>query len=145
MKQPTAQQKHDILIHIQSHDTHCDPVTIANLHGVIVTRQTIWNWQQQWNGTPQSLEHKIGAGRPRLLTTTEVTRYVRQPILAANRSHTAINYTQLLQSIQQKSHKRISIQTLRRVGKEQLNVKFKHTRKRTREECQCIHTFNERK
>lgn len=145
MTQPTAQQKHDILIHCQSRRYGETEVQVAARHGVKITRKTIWNWQQKWNGTSESLEHQPVSGRPRTFTPTEVHRYIRQPIRSANRSHSAISYTQLLPKVQQKTKKKFSLRTLQRTGQKQLNIKSKHTRKRTRAESQCTQTFNESK
>ena len=114
MKQPSPQQKHDILRHIRSRRDDEDPVNVAAQHGVYVDRKTIWRWQQRWNGTSHSLEHKIGAGRHRILTATQVSRLIRQPILAANRAHRSITYTSLHPLVKQKTHTNVSIRTIRR-------------------------------
>jgi hypothetical protein len=145
MKQLTAQQKHDILIHCEHRQQGESEVDIAALHGATVTRETIWKWRQRWNHTPHSLEHKGGAGRPRILTREEVSRHVRAPILAANRSHTAVSSTKILPLVRQKTRKKIALRTLQQVGKEQLQAKSRTTRKRTKEEGQCTHTTNRAK
>jgi transposase len=140
MKQLTAQQKHDILVHCESRradQTECD---VAALHGATVDRATIWRWRSRWDQTPQSLERAPTPGRPRTLTPAEVSRHVRAPILAANRAHRAVSYTKLLPEVCRKTGKAVSIQTLRRVGHEQLGVASRHTRKRTADERQCTHT-----
>lgn len=139
MKQLTAQQKHDILVHCQTRRAGQTEMAVAALYGASVTARTIWNWRRRWNGTPRSLEHKPGAGRPRMLTPAEVSRHVRAPVLAANRAHRVVSYTTLLPSVREKTGKPVSVQTLRRVGKKQLEIKSKTTRKRTREERQCTH------
>jgi hypothetical protein len=64
-----------------------------------------------------------------------VQRYVKAPILAANNKHKAISYTQLLLTVRQKTGKKLSVQTLRRIGKKQLGVTNKHTKKKTEKEC----------
>ncbi len=140
MKQLTAQQKHDILIHCESRradQTECD---VAALHGGTVDRATIWRWRSRWDRTPHSLEHAPTPGRPRTLTSAEISRHVRAPILAANRAHRAVSYTKLLPEVRRKTGKAIALRTLQQTGKEQLNVAAKHTRKRTADERQCIHT-----
>lgn len=143
MTKPTPQQKHDILVHCESRQPDQTEEDVAAAHGVKANRTTIWRWRSKWNRTPESLEHKPGAGRPRTFTPTEVHRYIRQPIRSANRSHSAISYTQLLPTVQQKTKKKFSLRTLQRTGQEQLNIKSKHTRKRTRAESKCTQTFNE--
>lgn len=136
MKHLTAQQKHDILIHCRSHDTNQTDVDIAAAHGVITTPKTIFNWRRRWNGTPQSLERNEGSGRAPILTPSEISRHIRAPILAANRSHRSINYTTLLPEIQRKTGKKLALRTLQNYGKEKLQIQFKHTRKRTVDERQ---------
>lgn len=139
MKHPTSQQKHDILIHCESRRTNETEVNVAASHGVITTRKTIWKWRLQWNRTPQSLERKDGSGRVPLLTPTEISRHIRAPLLAANRSHRAINYTTLLPEVQRKTGKKIALRTLQDYGKQRLQAQFKHTRKRTADEGQYIY------
>jgi transposase len=139
MPQLSAQQKHDILIHCESRPQGVSEVAIAALHGATVSRATIWNWRQRWNHTPQSLEHAAVAGRPSTLTPLEISRHVRTPILAANRTHHAVSYTKLLPQVKRKTGKELSLRTLQRTGKEKLGVEAKHTKKRTADESKCIH------
>ena len=54
-----------------------------------------------------------------------------KPILAANRKHRPISYTQLLPSVQAATGSQLSLRTLQRYGKEELQVKSKATKKRT--------------
>jgi transposase len=68
MKQHTVEQKHEILLHLENRREGQSPDDIAALHGVAGGRQTLHNWRRQWDGTPHSLEHKRGAGRPRALS-----------------------------------------------------------------------------
>jgi hypothetical protein len=140
MKQPTAQQKHDILIHCGLRRAYESEVNVAALHGVIASRETIWRWKKKWNGTAQSLERKEGTGNTYILTPSEVSRHIRAPILAANRAHRAIHYTDMWQQVKSKTGKRISLRTLQQYGKETLGIKEKTARKRTQAECECKQT-----
>jgi hypothetical protein len=143
MIHPTAQRKHDILIHCQSRRASESEVDVAAAHGVIASRKTIFNWRRQWTGTPQSLMRKDGSGRASILTPSEVNRHVRAPILAANRSHRAASYTKIYDLVKQKTRKNLSLRTLQRIGKEQLHIKSKAAVKRTKEEGQYRATSNE--
>ncbi len=139
MKQLTAQQKHDILIHCESRradQTECD---VAALHGATVDRKTIWRWRARWDRTPHSLERHAGTGATPILTPAEVSRHVRAPILAANRAHRAVSYTKLLPEVRRKTGKAIALRTLQQIGKQQLNAAARHTRKRTADERECTH------
>jgi hypothetical protein len=140
MKQPTSQQKHDILIHCESRRTNESEADVAAAHGVSTTRETISRWRSRWNHTPASLERKEGSGKVPLLTPAEVSRHIRAPLLAANRSHRAISYSKLLPEVQRKTGKNLALRTLQDYGKQQLQVRSKHTRKRTADERQYKHT-----
>jgi hypothetical protein len=134
MNQFTPEQKHEILTHLRSRSSTQSVDSIAALHGVKGGRRTLNLWLSRWDGTPQSLQHDKGAGRPHILSRAQVSRHVRAPILAANRAHRAIHYSSLLSSVQQKTSKEISARTLRRYGKELLGAHQKHTKKRTADE-----------
>ena len=88
-------------------------------------------WHARWDGTVHSLKEKRRQGRPRTLSRAEVSRHVRAPLLAANRAHRAVHYTTLLPSVKARTGKQLSIQTLRRYGKEELGAKQKRNKKRT--------------
>ena len=141
MPQLTAIAKHHILIHCQSRGRGETDVSIARRHGVVVSSQTIRNWRSRWDGTPQSLERADTAGRPHILTQSQIQRYISAPILAANREHRAINYSTLLRQIREKTGKSISLRTLQRIGKKELGIRWKHTQIRTKQECKSIRTY----
>lgn len=82
-------------------------------------------WLQRWDGSAASLERKQGSGRARVLSAAQVSRHVRAPLLAANRAHRAIHYTDLLPSVRQKTGKQLSLRSLQRYGKEELGAKQK--------------------
>jgi hypothetical protein len=135
-----AEAKHHILLEYAPHDATRSFAALARRHAVKGGRKVVRDWHLQWNGTAASLERKSGTGRARALSRAEVSRHVRAPILAANRSHRAISYTDLLPSVRKKTHTHVSIQTLRRYGKEELGAKQKHTKKRTANESEYTHT-----
>ena len=68
-------------------------------------------WDFQWDGTPSSLEHKRGAGRPRLLSAAKVNENIRAPILERNCSHQAVHYTDLVDPIRERTGKNVSLRT----------------------------------
>lgn len=137
MSQLNADTKHHILLEYAADDRARSFAALAERHAVKGGARVVRRWHQRWNGTPASLQHKKGAGRPRILSKAQVTRLVRVPVLAANRAHRAVHYTQLLPAVRKKTGKKLSIQTLRRYGKEQLGAKEKHTKKRTADESEC--------
>jgi len=140
MKQLTAQQKHSILTHYSSRRAGDTLASILSQHGAAVGRSTFYSWMEKWDGTPQSLEHKPMSGRPRVLSSQQVTRHVRPRILAPNRRAAPVHYSSLLPAVQAATDTQISARTLRRYGMEELGAKQKRGKKRTADECECTHT-----
>jgi hypothetical protein len=138
----SADTKHAILLEYSPHDSTRSFAALAARHSIAGGSSTIVRWHQRWNRTPQSLQRKHGSGKARTLTAAEVSRHVRAPILAANRSHRAIHYTDLLPEVRRKTGKQLSLRSLQQYGKEQLAVKQRHTRKRTADESKCTRTRN---
>ena len=91
--------------------------------------------QWDWDGTPSSLEHKRGAGRPRLLSAAKVNENIRAPILERNRSHQAVHYTDLVDPTRERTGKNVSLRTIQRYGEKILRARDKTTRTRTEDEC----------
>lgn len=140
MHQLTAQQKHDILVHYLSRSTGETASSILAAHGVSAAPRTLWSWQQQWDGTPQSLQHKAVSGRPRTLSTQQVRRHIAAPIRNANRAHRAVRYTKLLPQVRRATGAELSLRTLQRYGKEEAGGQLTRGKKRTAEECECART-----
>jgi hypothetical protein len=130
------QQKHNILLHYRAGVRGAGFDAVAARFAVTGGGKTLQRWHQQWDGTALSLNIKARPGRPRILSSRQVQQHVRAPILAANRSRMAVSYTRLLPTVRQKTGKRLSIQTLRRYGKQMLGVKKRRTKKRTEKECE---------
>lgn len=137
MSHLSADTKHHILLEYAAGDSTRSFAELARRHGVKGGRDVVRRWHQRWNGTPASLQRKQGTGKARILSEAQVTRLVRQPLLAANRAHRSVHYTQLLPTVRQKSGNQLSLRTLRRYGKEELGAKEKHTKKRTADESEC--------
>lgn len=132
----TPQLKHHILSQYQSHSHQNSFETLATRYNVKGGGSTIRKWHNKWDGTPKSLERKKGSGRPRLLSRSQVWRYISQPIIKKNRQHRPIHYTQLLPSIQAKTnHPNISLRTIQREGNE-VRIKKKRGIKRSSQESQ---------
>jgi len=140
MQTYTRQHKHSILSHYCAGDRAASFRALARRFAVKGGAAVIQRWHQRWDGTPQSLEHKKGAGRPRALSRREVQQHVRTPILRANRAHKAVHYTKLLSTVQAKTGKQIALRTLQDYGKQELGAKQRRGKKRTAEESECRHT-----
>jgi hypothetical protein len=139
----SADVKHAILLEYTPRSATHSFAALAARHSIAGGSGTIARWHQQWNGTAASLKEKARTGRPRALSKRQVLQHVRAPILAANRSHRAISYTQLLPSVRSTTRTQVSLPTLRRYGNEELGVKQRHSKKRTADESECTRTHTE--
>jgi transposase len=136
----SAEAKHHILHEYAPRDTTRSFAALAARHAISGGKATVQRWHERWDGSPASLQRKAGSGKARALTATQVSRHVRAPILAANRAHRAIHYTELLPAVRQKTGAELSLRTLQRYGQEELGARNKHTMKRTADESECSDT-----
>lgn len=136
MSDSTPQQKHSILTHYRAHDRGAGFDALARRFAVAGGGRTIQRWHSRWDGTAASLQHASGAGRPRTLSSAQVTRHVKPRILAANRRHEAVHYPDILPAVQAATGTDLSLRTLRRYGKEELGAKQRRGKKRTTEESE---------
>jgi hypothetical protein len=138
MREFTPQHKHNILTHYRAGVRGAGFDALARRFAVKGGGSLVRSWHTRWDGTPASLQEQPRSGRPRILSRAEVSRHVRAPILAANRAHRAIHYTTLLPEVKAKTGKDVSVRTLRRIGKEELEAKQKRSKKRTADESEFI-------
>lgn len=141
MKQFTPEQKHHILLEYRAHSTTHSFAALATRHSVSGGKSTVQRWFSRWNRTAASLQHKKGAGRPRVLTQTEVQRYIAAPIRRLNRSFLPARYGDVAQQLRARTGKTVSDATVRRYGKEQLGIKKGRGKKRTAEESKSTYTL----
>lgn len=135
----SAEAKHHILLEYSPRDATRTFAALARRHAVKGGMRLIRRWYRQWDGTSASLQEKQRSGRPRILSRVEVNRHVRAPVLAANRAHRAIHYTDLLPEVQRKTGKKLSLRSLQQYGKKELAIRQKHTKKRTARESEYTH------
>jgi hypothetical protein len=133
----TPQLKQHLLQQHRSNPRECSFAELARRYAVKGGHETVRQWWLRWDGSVASLARKAGTGRARILSRAEVSRHVRAPILAANRAHRAVSYTQLLPQVQAKTGTQLSIRTLRRYGREDCGAKQKRCKKRTAAESEC--------
>lgn len=137
MPQLSSEAKHHILLEYAPHDQTRSFAALARRHNIDGGRRVLQYWYSQWNGTAASLNRKLGSGRARILSRAQVQQQVAKPILAANRGHRAISYTQLLPQVRDQTGENISLRTLQRYGKEDAGARSKTTTKRIEAECKC--------
>lgn len=130
MPQLSAEAKHHILLEYSPYDRNHSFAALARRHNIAGGGAVVRCWHSQWNGTVSSLTRKLGSGRPRILSRAQVQQHVANPILAANREHRAISYTQLLPQVRDRTGKHLALRTLQQYGKEEVRARWKHTIKR---------------
>ena len=134
MKQFTPEQKLEILLEYRRYSRTHSFAALAARHGIHGGRQVIQKWFNQWNGTPASLQHKPGAGRPRILTLEEVEQHITTPIRELNRAARQAKYTKIADEVRASTGKSVSDRTINRIGKDELHGRRTRGRKRTAEE-----------
>jgi len=127
----SAEAKHHMLLEYAPRSANHSLVALARRHAVSGGARVLRGWLQRWDSSAASLERKAGSGKARVLSRAQVSRHVRAPILAANRAHRAIHYTELLPRVQAATSKQLSTRTLRRYGKAELGARDKQSNKRT--------------
>jgi transposase len=135
----TPELKHHILTQYRPFDHSRSFAALSERYAVKRGRQAVQRWHEKWNGTVASLRRKPGSGRPRTLSSREVNNYIRTPIRNKRRAHAAVHYRDLLPALQQKTGRRISLRTLQRYGKQEVQAKQKRSKKRTADESEYTH------
>lgn len=135
-----AHHKHNILTHYQAGVKGAGFEALARRFAIQGGGAVVKRWHDRWDGTPHSLQEKQRTGRPRVLSSRQVQQHVRASILRANRAHTSVHYPTVAALVRQRTGKDVSLPTLRRYGKKELEAKQKRGKKRTAEESQCIRT-----
>jgi hypothetical protein len=132
----TAEAKHHILLEYQRGVRGRGFRALSSRHGVKGGVHTIQRWMQQWDGTAASLKERERTGRPRVLSSAQVTRHIAAPIRNANRAGRVVRYSRLLPQVRASTGKSLSVQTLRRYGRKELGARQTRGKERTEDECQ---------
>jgi hypothetical protein len=138
----TADVKHHILLEYRPYSHAHSFGALAERHNVVGGRRTVQRWHERWDGTPQSLQHTEGAGRPRVLSSDQVTRHLRPRILSANRRHKAVHYPDVLLGVRSATGTNVSLSTLKRYGHDELQARQRKSKKRTAKEGEYVDTGN---
>lgn len=141
MPQLTPEQKQSILTHYTSRRNDESVDSIIARHGVSVTRQSVYGWLKQWDGTVASLTRSSGSGRPRLLSSRQVQHQIANRIRNYNRSGKVVRYTRMLPAVQAATGQQLSLRSLQRYGKEDLHAKQTRGKKRTADEGILTHAY----
>jgi len=138
--QYSPQFKHHVLTMYAQSEPRPSLRSLARDYDIQGGDKVIRNWLHMWDGTPNSLKRQAGQGRHRILKPREVRACITEKIKALNRRPKAVHYTDLLQGHLAKTHKKVSLRTIQRIGKEEARIKVKQTVKRTVQECNFTHT-----
>jgi transposase len=108
---PTAFKQH-ILTLYQPHCRGNGFTSLAKRFGIKGGEPTIKYWYDRWDGTPESLEPKPRSGRPNIFNSEEIKQYIGTPIKRKNRRSEAVHYTELIDTLREKTGKRVSLRTV---------------------------------
>ena len=112
--------------------------SFASRYGVRGGARTIQRWYAHWDGTPQSLNRIGNAGRKALLTPRQVEQYIIKPVRRASQHHVAIYYSELMDTIHDKTPVDVSLRAVQRYGKKKEGIRGTRTQKRPETECKIL-------
>jgi len=133
----STEYKQQVVTYYIQHQSSTSFRAVAALFNVKGGPSTVYRWYNRRN----SLQTKARSGRPSILSTREIDTHIKNKIIAKNRLHQAVHYTNLINNIKTATNKNVSLRTIQRIGKNTLNVKLKKTCKRTTDECIYTHTI----
>jgi transposase len=122
--------KQAVLEYYQNNKSTESFASVAKKFNIQSGKKTVFRWYQRWNGTAQSLKQRARSGRPRVLNKSQVYHTIATPINESHKHARPIHYTDLIQSVQQKTHTHCSLRTIQRIG-QQNDFKQKRTHKRS--------------
>lgn len=142
MRLLTPQLKDMILRQYRPFDRNNSFAALARRYDIRGGKRTVHRWYMRWKQTPDSLEQKRGAGRPRLLSAAQIRDTITLPIRNRNRAHRAVSYPQLLPTVREQTGTEVSLRTIKRYGKEVAKVHDMSTRSMTGAECKYTATIS---
>lgn len=134
MSKSSSQVKHDILREYVAGDRSHNFEALAHRYNIKGGKSLIRKWYSQWDGTVASLDRRTGSGRIALLTPKQVNKLIVKPIRRANRSHVAISYPELKESLEENITHSISTRSIRHYGHDAGGIRGKATIPRTEQE-----------
>jgi transposase len=130
----SAEQRHHILTAYTPNSRNNSLRALSIQYGLAADGRTIKRWLKRWDGTVASLQDRKSSGRPRLLTPTLVHNHIRQPIIASNRSHVRVSYTDIHNRIRERNPVQISLRSVRRYGQVVVGARQLRTRRQSVDE-----------
>jgi len=114
---------------------------LARVNGIKGGESVVRKWYHRWKGNALSLQRKAVSGRPRVLTPSQVVRYILRPIESRNQKHQPVHYTELKGPVEKAVGHSVSVRTIQRRGKEETGCRIQSTIPRTPQE-RTIFTYN---
>jgi hypothetical protein len=111
---------------------------LGRRYGIKNGHSTIRRWYQQIIQYKYKTKTNKQAGRKCILTPQEKKEYILKYINYHNKIHQSIHYPQVKKYVEEKTGKKISLATIKRIGRKEFNIKQKNTIKRTAKEGKII-------
>ena len=95
-----------------------------------ISKSVIEDWWKLWNKggrTMEAFESAAGGDRRSLLTEREKERYILDFVSHNNAKGVPVDYKDVHQNVIKHTKKEVSERTIRRIGKEELNLTWKST------------------
>jgi transposase-like protein len=95
-----------------------------------VSKFLIENWWKKWNAggrTIDAFEDEAGGDRRSLLTEKEKQRHILDFVKSKNSKGEAVDYTDVHKNVVNHTKKNISLRSVQKVGKEEMNLSWKST------------------
>ncbi len=87
----------------------------------------VQRWYKRWTGSARSLERRPGSGRPQVLTKLEKKTHILKFVERCNKKGEVVDYPRVRQNVMNKTGKQISLREVRRIGREEFNIRWKRT------------------
>jgi transposase len=121
--------KHRVLKHYKANTRGSGFAALALRFDVKGGRRVVRGWWTRWDGTLASLERSRGSGRKPLLTENEKKKHILKFVENANKKGTVVDYPEVVKNIKKETGKDVSVRTARRIGKTELALRYKNTKR----------------
>jgi hypothetical protein len=91
--------------------------------------RTVRRWHQSWDGTKKSLQSEPKPGKVSKLSNVQKDRHIRNYILQCNRDGERVTYRMVQSNVKKMTKKNLSLSQIQRIGKKELNISHKKTKR----------------
>lgn len=125
----TAEFKHNVLKDYKTGVRGHGWKALAKTWNVEGGVHRIKEWYKRWNGSVQSLQDRRRPNRDLVLTEAEERTHILHFVRDCNRKGKHVDYKDVHANVTAKTGKEVSYRTVKRIGKERLNLRYKVTTK----------------